>query len=411
MMYRCRSVAMVSLALVVGCGATDRRDTSRSSARPPARDDRAPEPDHSWRLTPPARSGSSTFTPPTASELRLTSGIGVIVVENHAFPLVGVRVIAPLGTADVPADKAGLAYVLGRMLADGTLTRDSSTPGRDLAVLGASLSPDVGLDGSFVTVETLVESLDPCSTCSPRCCVRRGSTARLAIARGDEHRVQRELCVARQPAPARDEGVHVFVPLVFAVFPSIRTAHHAHECDARCRTGLHRLDQERDAAFLGGSAERRWGGASATVSPVPDRKALHHERGHSRRVRRHRALRFAARQLDDRLAAIASVGVDDVQRAARTLLVEDRLIIAMVGPVAGLADQLVSRGLRVEKLDVDRPGPARQIGGSPGLAQRSPEMKSIAVPRSPSVGTNAIASTASLRPSQDQNVTTPATTC
>jgi predicted Zn-dependent peptidase len=92
--------------------------------------------------------------------MRLANGIRVVVMENHALPLVAVRVVAPRGAADVPAGKQGLAYLLVHMLADGSVTRDAATFGRDLARLGASLTADIGLDGSFLTIETLIENLD-----------------------------------------------------------------------------------------------------------------------------------------------------------------------------------------------------------------------------------------------------------
>jgi zinc protease len=92
--------------------------------------------------------------------MRLANGVRLVVIENHALPLVAVRVVAPRGAADVPGGKQGLAYLLVRMLADGSADRDAAAFGRELARLGASLTADISFDGSFLTLESLIETLD-----------------------------------------------------------------------------------------------------------------------------------------------------------------------------------------------------------------------------------------------------------
>jgi zinc protease len=160
MTRRTRSFAVVAaLNALVSCGPTQphpdlqTRDHDSSAVRATADED-------GWRSTPPAHGKLSSFVPPTPQETRLSSGMRVLVVENHEQPLIAIRWIAPIGAADVPAGKQGLAHVLAKMLAEGAGRRDAATFGRDLATLGASLDVTAGLDGIFVSAQGLVENLD-----------------------------------------------------------------------------------------------------------------------------------------------------------------------------------------------------------------------------------------------------------
>jgi len=156
----CRlAIRMTTLATFVACS-TAGSEVVRSTGRPRMQARPSETRDETWRFRPPAHAGSSSFAPPAATEFHLASGIRVIVVENHVFPLAAVRVIAPRGTSDAPTGKQGLAYLVAQMLAEGSMTRDAPTLGRDLARLGANLTADIGADGIFVTVETMVDNLE-----------------------------------------------------------------------------------------------------------------------------------------------------------------------------------------------------------------------------------------------------------
>jgi zinc protease len=116
--------------------------------------------DDAWRSQPRIQDVPLKFDPPRPQEVRLPSAVRVLVVENHETPLVSIRVIAPLGAADVPAGKQGLANVLAKMLVEGAGRRDAAALGRDLAKLGASIDIQAGLDGIFVNVQALADKLD-----------------------------------------------------------------------------------------------------------------------------------------------------------------------------------------------------------------------------------------------------------
>jgi zinc protease len=151
---------MLALGLVVSCSPSATRDTVRPTAGESGPSSRAADGD-AWRSTPPAHGNLSGFKPPTPQEVRLSSGPRLIVVENHEQPLIAIRWIAPIGAADVPAGKQGLAHVLAKMLAEGAGERDADALGRELATLGAGLDVTAGLDGIFLSAQALVENLEP----------------------------------------------------------------------------------------------------------------------------------------------------------------------------------------------------------------------------------------------------------
>ena len=115
-----------TVGLLVSCGGA----TGVEPLRPAASDPRFVRilRDHSaWRSRQPAHGKPSSFAPPTPVEIYLSSGMRVLVVENHEQPLIAIRWIAPIGASDVSSGKQGLANVLAKMLAEGAGRRDAAT--------------------------------------------------------------------------------------------------------------------------------------------------------------------------------------------------------------------------------------------------------------------------------------------
>ncbi len=135
--------------------------------RPPChrlRREPATTPDAAFRAQQPtALAHEPAFTSPVPTERKLKDGARLLVVENHAVPIVAIDVEIKAGIDDEPLDRDGLAEFLAQMLMEGTTTRTSIELEIARERLAAQLG--TGADESEVTVhlnalkETLPDAL------------------------------------------------------------------------------------------------------------------------------------------------------------------------------------------------------------------------------------------------------------
>jgi zinc protease len=110
-----------------------------------------------WRNEPP-KPGVLAATPlPSAKKLSLANGLTVYLVENHALPVVAAELVVRAGSA-ADGSKPGLAGFTSAMLDEGTEKRDAIAIARDLEALGASMSVDVGRDGTTLAARSLKQN-------------------------------------------------------------------------------------------------------------------------------------------------------------------------------------------------------------------------------------------------------------
>ena len=117
-------------------------------------------PDADFRMTQPAPAlGAATFTAPVPTEKKLKNGARLLVVENHAVPLVSIDIAIPVG-ADVDAlDKTGLAGFTATMLEEGTLKHSSLEMAEAVDDLALHLSSTAGNETLHLTINSLSETL------------------------------------------------------------------------------------------------------------------------------------------------------------------------------------------------------------------------------------------------------------
>jgi zinc protease len=82
-------------------------------------------------LPPPVE--AKPFTPPTPTEQTLPNGARLWVIEDHALPLVSLRVTVPGGSAADPVGKEGRASLSDMMMARGAGKLDAEAFAEDLA--------------------------------------------------------------------------------------------------------------------------------------------------------------------------------------------------------------------------------------------------------------------------------------
>jgi zinc protease len=88
-----------------------------------------------------------SYTPPRAADFRhtLSNGATAFLVEDHEFPLVNISVLVRTGDYLDPADKTGLAQLMGaQMRSGGTKSKPPAVFDEDTAFLAALISSSVG---------------------------------------------------------------------------------------------------------------------------------------------------------------------------------------------------------------------------------------------------------------------------
>jgi zinc protease len=111
---------------------------------------------------PPAAQTEPAFKPPVPKRLTLKNGISVLVIENHALPIVAMRLVVPgAGAADDPAKKGGLASFTADMLDEGAGGLSAIQIAEETDRLGASLIVGAGIDDAELSAHTLTKTLDP----------------------------------------------------------------------------------------------------------------------------------------------------------------------------------------------------------------------------------------------------------
>lgn len=99
------------------------------------------------------------FEAPVPVERKLKNGARVLVVENHAVPLVAVDVRFLHGVDADPPDRAGLAEFVADTVDEGTRTRPAAKLAEEIEDLAAHLGAGAGLESTSVHLNCLSETL------------------------------------------------------------------------------------------------------------------------------------------------------------------------------------------------------------------------------------------------------------
>ena len=117
-------------------------------------------PDAEFRTAKPApAAGAATFTAPVPTSRMLKNGARLLVVENHAVPLVSVDLLIETGTDGEPAGKAGLANFVANMLDEGTKKMSATQQAEKIEDLAAHINSFAGQETMRVHLNCLKETL------------------------------------------------------------------------------------------------------------------------------------------------------------------------------------------------------------------------------------------------------------
>lgn len=96
------------------------------------------------------------------SPIRLVApnGMTVLILEQHALPIVEVHAIVKVGSAQDPPDKAGLANLVASLLDEGTASRTSQQIAERIEFVGGSLEARASEDFTSVSARVLRKDSD-----------------------------------------------------------------------------------------------------------------------------------------------------------------------------------------------------------------------------------------------------------
>ncbi len=121
---------------------------------------RAPRAGPDW-ATLPGPSESPAWAPPKYVRKTLSNGLDLWVVPWKTLPIVQARLIIPVGTADDPEAKSGLASLTATMLDKGTKSKAETDLAEELEALGVTLSTSAGPDTTGLGFSVLARNLKP----------------------------------------------------------------------------------------------------------------------------------------------------------------------------------------------------------------------------------------------------------
>jgi len=113
-----------------------------------------------WTKAPPPTK-EPQFKPPVPKRSKLKNGMSLLLVENHALPIVSMALVIPgAGAAVDPAAKPGLASFTADLLDEGAGDLTAIQIAEEQDRLGATIRAYADVDTAGVSVSTLTKTLD-----------------------------------------------------------------------------------------------------------------------------------------------------------------------------------------------------------------------------------------------------------
>ncbi len=112
------------------------------------------------RTTPPGPGPLRPFRFPDVQRHRLPNGVGIMVAENHAFPVATLDVMVPSGGLAEPEPRAGAASLAAGLLESGAGGRDATEIAEAVDALGLALESGVSWDTTLAGFTALTSRLE-----------------------------------------------------------------------------------------------------------------------------------------------------------------------------------------------------------------------------------------------------------
>jgi len=108
-----------------------------------------------WRKDKPAAGPAPVIHLPAPQEFTLPNGLTVLVVEDHALPVLSAEVVSRAGSENDDAAKSGLASLTAEVMSDGTASRDLTKLATDEERIGTRVATGAEMESGIVSIDML----------------------------------------------------------------------------------------------------------------------------------------------------------------------------------------------------------------------------------------------------------------
>ena len=108
-----------------------------------------------WRKNKPQPGPAPVMHLPAPQEFTLDNGLKVLLVENHALPVLSAEIVTRAGSANDPESKSGVASLTAEIMSDGTVSRDLTKLATDEERIGTHIATGAGMDSGSVSIDML----------------------------------------------------------------------------------------------------------------------------------------------------------------------------------------------------------------------------------------------------------------
>ncbi len=108
-----------------------------------------------WRKDKPAAGPAPVLHLPIPIEFKLDNGLTVLLVENHALPVLTAQLVSRAGSENSEAGKSGLATLTASIMTDATESRNLEKLASDQEKIGTTVTALAGMDSSALYMSLL----------------------------------------------------------------------------------------------------------------------------------------------------------------------------------------------------------------------------------------------------------------
>ncbi|MGB7266044.1 MAG: insulinase family protein [Terracidiphilus sp.] len=108
-----------------------------------------------WRKDKPAPGAPPVIHLPAPEEFTLANGLKVLLVENHALPVLSAEIVSRAGSENDPPAESGMATLTAEVMSDGTVSRDLTTLATDEERIGTHVATGAGMESGVVSIDLM----------------------------------------------------------------------------------------------------------------------------------------------------------------------------------------------------------------------------------------------------------------
>lgn len=113
-----------------------------------------------WRKNKPAAGPAPVLHLPVPVQFKLENGLTVLLVENHALPILTAELVSRAGSENNPLSKSGLATLTATIMSDATESRSLEKFADDQERIGTNITANAGMDSGAFYLNVLTDHAD-----------------------------------------------------------------------------------------------------------------------------------------------------------------------------------------------------------------------------------------------------------